>query len=152
MAQIEVLAGPACVAYAYDACEADSVLSALRGAEMKRRTFIKAIFGVLASVYAPAVLLGDHVREVAKKVDHPAFWRSGDLTPTKEELIQKMRRALQHAHAQCSMRDTLSIVETIKLRRADTMMHLAEQLGDDLGNPCTKGNPTGIPFASVAYT
>lgn len=85
---------------------------------MKRRTFIKAIFGVVASVYAPAVLLGDPVREVAKKVDssfqdfplspdspvymidHSAFWPDGVSTPTKEELIQKMGRALQKCRAQ----------------------------------------------------
>lgn len=35
---------------------------------MKRRTFLKAVFGAVAAVYTPWVLLGDHVREVAEKV------------------------------------------------------------------------------------
>lgn len=69
MAQIEVLAGPACVAYAYDACEADSVLSALRGAEMKRRAFIKALAGVAISL---AAIYGEHFKVAELHIESEA--------------------------------------------------------------------------------
>ncbi len=47
---------------------------------MKRRTFIKAVLGVVAAVYAPALLLGEHVREVAEGVSThtsgPMVWHN----------------------------------------------------------------------------
>ncbi len=81
---------------------------------MKRRTVIKAVFGVVASVYAPAVLrlrrptqlqrlpqAGDHVREIAEKVE--LDWVAGDwIVPCPNCFdINVVRLCKQHNILKC---------------------------------------------------
>lgn len=90
---------------------------------MKRRTFIKAIFGVLAAIYAPASLL--RVAPVAARVYDPL-----ELDMDK-------------------LRDTgcpATLMKRIEERRQKALELLADLIEDDVWNPSTKGNPTGIPF------
>lgn len=87
---------------------------------MKRRAFIKAIFGTLAAVYAPLSLFNAETEA----------YDPLDLD------IGKLR----------DMGHPVSIINLIEVKRREAMETLALQLEKDLWDPNTKGNPFGIPF------
>ncbi len=63
---------------------------------MKRRTFIKAIFGVVASVYAPLSLIPDSI--AAPQESSWVGWHDSHnkyVNISKAELIDKMRLATE---------------------------------------------------------